>query len=273
MSLQVGRLEKDLGFALLTRVGRSIELTPEGQQAYERAMAIIEPFQNFTLWADEVGKRHLPIVRVICSSTPGGYIVPAVLPTFNAKYPNVEVDLRVVMSNEMEAALEATPDLDFALYNEELPFRGLAVQPLAGDELYLVTHPDHPLAKRSGPVTLEELTGHTLVLRGERCDITRRIVGVFQDHGLTPQVLYVGTTEGCYRTVRNGLGTAYLSRFMAEDPVRAGLVKRLHVPELHHEQTLHLGRRPNHRLSGPARHLLDLIKQLVGGAAVAAAGQ
>lgn len=73
--------------------------------------------------------------------------------------------------------------------------------------------------------------------------------------------------EGCRTAAERGLGVTYLSRFAAEEPIRAGQLRRLVVPKLQHHRTLYISLPVGATLSGPACFLVDLVREHLADAA------
>ncbi|HYG59864.1 MAG TPA: LysR family transcriptional regulator, partial [Symbiobacteriaceae bacterium] len=271
ISLQVRRFEKDLSIPLVVRAGRRIELSREGLELYERGRAILAKVHDLQLWLDEARTGHQSRISVLCSSTPGSYILPAVIPEFRTLHPHVEVDLRVSATIDMATHLSALESVDLTFYIEEFNDPGFIANPLSHDDLWLVCHPDHPLARRPSPITLADLGECTFVLRGPKCNVAQRVLAITEENHQVPSVQFVGSMEGCKTAVLSGLGVTYMSGFAVEDLVRARRMSRLVVPQFQHSRVLYWGKRPGHNLSGPARELLDLVCRRLGSRLLSAA--
>lgn len=261
ISLQVRRLERDLGFELLTRTPQGVTLTRVGSEVYQRAQGLLQAVRDFDLWLESLRSSDQSSVCVVCSPTPGGYIMPAILPEFRRRYPEVEVILRVEMTDKLGHALAETPNLDFAVFVEEYRDPQLSVQPLAEDELWLVARPDHPLAAAAGPLDLPALAAHTLILREGSDSIARRMLREFNQQGLQPRTTFVGSFDGCRTAAQQGLGFTYLPRLAVEESVKSKALQRLHAPAMQHTRSMYLAIPTGHRLSDPAKHLLALFRK------------
>lgn len=271
ISQQVKRLQQDLGLTLFERDGRNVRLTLQGERVYRQARALLDHLDDFERWLAHEAGSACATVSVLCSSTPGGYIVPAVLPAFRARFPDVKVDLRVAKTVTMEHELRRIRHLDFLVFIEELEYPNLDTEPVARDELWLVAHPSHPLARRPGPIRLPDLAGHTLVLRQPPCELARRITERLAAAGVKADITTCdGSIEACRTAVMSGYGLTYISRFAVEEPVRAGVLVRLPVPELEDQRDVYIGRWKGRPLSEPARYLLDLIIARLQGTSLAA---
>lgn len=261
VSLQVKRFEDSLGFPLFVQSGRSIHLTPAGKEVFQRGSELLESVREFSQWTESIRTGGTDKIHVVCSSTPGGFLLPMALQVFRERYPNIEVVMRVVMTDDLPKVMTEVPSLDFALYIEQSNVPGLAATPIAEDELWLVAGPGSRLALQNGPVSLVDLVPYPIVLRYAEDGIAQALIKAMAAHSLSPRVMYVGSMEGCRTAVMSGYGITYLSRLAAEESVRTGLLRRILVPELQHRRTVYLATRPGHELTAPAQYLLELLCQ------------
>ncbi|WP_346831505.1 LysR family transcriptional regulator [Pseudomonas abietaniphila] len=95
ISKSVQRLEEHFGLTLFTRTTRSLTLTPEGRDLFERAMRILHEVEGIDQAA--VASRAEPsgTLRVTAPLPIGLNILAPALPRFRERYPKVNVDLRL----------------------------------------------------------------------------------------------------------------------------------------------------------------------------------
>lgn len=112
VSQQLQRLEDVVGRPLLSRCGRSIVLTPDGELLlqYARAMLQLNDEAHSRLAASEI-KGH---VRFGMPDLYAAYLLPDVLASFARAYPRVEIELHCAMSARLLEQLELGA-LDLAL--------------------------------------------------------------------------------------------------------------------------------------------------------------
>ncbi|MCM0650938.1 LysR family transcriptional regulator [Clostridium swellfunianum] len=145
LSTYIKNMEKRLDIALFKREGNKIDLTYEGEIFIENGMKILQQRDDLLNKLNESIhsekgrlKLSIPILR-------GSYLIPAILPIFHKKYPNVEIILSEATSSEVEKNVKNGVS-DLVIFNK--PFRKLSLQyeTIHKEELLLIMNKNHPLA-------------------------------------------------------------------------------------------------------------------------------
>ena len=220
ISRQIQGLEAALGFPLFAERRPRVALNETGRALYAYAERILHLCGEAVQTMDELRSLDRGRVRLAAGTTPGGYILPAILARFTRRHPGIEVHLAV--SRSAEVARQVGGGLaDIGVLSEDMVGRDFFVQPFVRDEMWLVSPPDHPLAHREA--SAEELSSETLLLREEGSGSRRAVEAYLQRSGLRPaRSLTLGCSEGIKRGVAAGMGLAYLSRFVVADEVSRG---------------------------------------------------
>ncbi len=155
VSRRLRRLETDLGFALLNRTTRRMELTALGREYFTRCLPLIEQAQvaHETL-ADAVVKPsgHL---RVSIPASFATLVLPKLLNEFSSAYPDILCDIDVGMQR-----IDAVDNpFDVALRFGEQPDSGLISRPVLMLDHWLYASPDY-LAQHGKPRSPEDLMQH-----------------------------------------------------------------------------------------------------------------
>jgi DNA-binding transcriptional LysR family regulator len=154
VSQSVSRLEAELGFALLRRTSRGVELTEAGVVVFERAREIVAG-------ADAI-RSDLAALRGLLEGTvalgtmlpPGPVDLPGLLASFHASHPGIAVHVREGSAPDILAQLRRDElDVAFTGVEAEALEDGLAGERMLGEELLLITPPGH---RR---LSLDELSG------------------------------------------------------------------------------------------------------------------
>jgi DNA-binding transcriptional LysR family regulator len=171
-------------------------------------------------------------LEIAASTTPGDYVVPALLGAFLEAYPEVGVAVRVMDSLavvEAVAAGDAHIGITGARMDTE---RRLTFEEVGVDTLVLVCPPDSPLASRES-VTPADLTDEAFIMR--RPGSGTRVVteDALRAGGIDPAELRVltefGTSEAIVRAVEGGLGVGVVSDWAADKAIQLDTVRVVDV--------------------------------------------
>jgi DNA-binding transcriptional LysR family regulator len=121
VSMQMKKLEEQVGRPLFAKDGRSVALTPDGE-------ILVGYGRRIMTLTDEAWRRfHAPEIEgTIRLGTPDDYagqFLPQILARFAASHPNVEVDVTCVSSQELLARLDSNA-VDVALVSSGAGQRG-----------------------------------------------------------------------------------------------------------------------------------------------------
>src|SRR5918996_2196991 len=142
VSSAVGRLEAELGFELLRRTRRGVELTEAGEVVFERAREIVA--SSDAIRSDLASLRGLLEGTVALGTMlpPGPVDLPGLLASFHASHPGISVRVREGSAPDILALLRRD-ELDVAFTGVEADAldEGLAGERMLGEELLLITPP------------------------------------------------------------------------------------------------------------------------------------
>jgi LysR family hydrogen peroxide-inducible transcriptional activator len=162
LSLQLQKLEAELGVQLIERTSRRVVVAPAGQALVERARGILQARQELLDDAALEGGRTPATITLGLIPTIAPYQIGSILKAMKQKYPGTA--LRIVEDitqnlvqgtarGELDAAIVATHANDSLIAETEL----------GEDELLLAVARTHPLA-RHAQVEPQQLQGETLLL-------------------------------------------------------------------------------------------------------------
>ena len=145
LSQQIRQLEEELGFPLLKRTKRSVELTDAGQVFLVAARNILAQVQEAKRAAQrayrgEVGRL---VVGYISSSTYD--LLPVMLRAYRERFPHVEVALRELTTPTQVRALEEN-ELQIGLLRLPISTPLVNVEVVRREPIVCVLPEEHPLA-------------------------------------------------------------------------------------------------------------------------------
>lgn len=158
-SARLSKLEKQLGADLLHRSTRQVSLSLEGAEFL--------PFAREILAQEDAAKAALGhgstevtgTLRFAASSTFAQCYVAPILPEFLARYPEINLELKL---SDMQLNL-IEGGFDLALRNYAIEDSSLRARKLADDTRILCAAPDY-LARYGTPETPEDLENHQLLV-------------------------------------------------------------------------------------------------------------
>ena len=99
-SNRVKNLEEQLGFKLLYRTSQGVTLTPAGEAFVHHARLVLERVEHLAGDMQEYGEGIKGHVRIWANTTAISEFMPAVLSHFLRDHPDVNIDLREVLSGD-----------------------------------------------------------------------------------------------------------------------------------------------------------------------------
>ncbi len=258
VSQHLRSLEEELGLLLFERRGRRIVPT--------EAALVFHPYARQAIQILETGRQaleeHLGLVRgklrLAGSTIPAHYILPAIMASFHAKYPGVEMRLEVGDTRWVVERVKAA-DVEIGFVGAKLEQESLSFEPFAQDELVLVVPPRHQLAGKL--LGLEDLKELPLVSR-EQGSGTRKSWEEHLSRAKVPLedlrvVAELGSTEAVLRAVKAGMGVGVVSMWAAKDEVMRGELQTVQLDLKNMSRTFFLVRQKSRPLSPSAQKFVE----------------
>jgi DNA-binding transcriptional LysR family regulator len=231
VSQRIQTLEASLGCKLFRRVGGHATLTNSGRRLLEYARRIADLHGEVRMALSSERSEHDGDLSLAASSIPGNYVLPPSITAFQRAFPRVRVHLRVSDSSDVQESVESgRAELGFC--GSPVSSLNLVAKAFAEDELALIVHAGHRLARRQR-VGIREITDEPFVRRetgsGSRQCFERALQSVGKDASALNVVLEVEGNEGVKEAVLQGRGVAVMSRYSVEKERLAGNLKVLRI--------------------------------------------
>jgi DNA-binding transcriptional LysR family regulator len=162
----IRELETEYSQRLLERRGNRVTLTEAGRllQAHAEAAATAQQLLTNQLLSLRNPAEAAGRLRLGASTTLSQYILPGLLPDFQARYPQVQLSLRNANSEQIADAL-LRGELDLGFVEGRTKSRDLHYELLLPDELVAVRSARIGGTSAHTPLPLTEALAHPLVLR------------------------------------------------------------------------------------------------------------
>ncbi len=214
VSAAVTALEKRHGVVLFNRIGRGIELTPEGRRFVTAAEAVLLRATEAEQLLDDLMQRPAGTLRLAASQTVASYWLPSRLMAFHDTFPRVALHL-IAGNTETVARDVQQGTVDLGVVEGALPDAGFVVQNLATDRISVFVGPRHAWQDGRTPVA-EDLLSTTWILReqgsGTRAEFERHIAARGLDPAALNVVLDLPSNEACLAAIEAGTSATVLSR-------------------------------------------------------------
>jgi LysR family transcriptional regulator, low CO2-responsive transcriptional regulator len=160
-------------------------------------------------------------LTLAASTTPGSYVLPAILECFAERHPRVDVDV-VIGSSRWVAERVGHRDVSLGLAGEVEWPDGVVAEPFLDDEVIGIAPPGR-LALRRGHASADDLAGQTLLVR-EPGSSTRAVAERYLARaGYRPAKRWeLDSNEAIKRSVRAGLGIGFVSRLVVAEELGRG---------------------------------------------------
>jgi DNA-binding transcriptional LysR family regulator len=260
VSLQIRKLEGELGQRLFSKQGRRLVPSEAGRALAARAEDVIRSLES--LEAELHGLKQLEHghLRVGNTDAASVYVLPDVYRAFHRRYPGVRLEITVADTRRLLDAL-AAGRIELATATLPVDAAGLVVRPIYREDLLPVVHPRHPLALRRG-VTLRDLSREGLITYPAGAVTRRMIDAVFQSQGEVPRArMEISSPEAMKRLTQAGLGVSILPRPVVSGEIGRRLLKVVALSRARFEREIGLVYRETDALSPAARVFLGMVER------------
>jgi len=250
ISKRIATLETELDTPLFDRIGHQISLTQAGKALLPRAQQILLEIEDSTRAIRNLSGDVSGLLSIGTSHHIGLHRLPPVLRAFTRQYPDVELDIQFMDSEEACRAVEHG-DLELGIVT--LPLQAssmLQTKVVWPDPLCVIIGKDHSLANQKH-LTLKQLAQYKAVLPA-RGTFTREII----EHAFARQQVNVDISlstnylETIKMLVSVGLGWSVLPESMLSKEIR-----KISVPGLRLKRELGIVWHKTRTLSNAAQAL------------------
>lgn len=217
LSIQIAKLEEELGGPLFERTRKGGRLTARGETFLPRAKAILEQMESAREDAKALSGLTLGKVGLGCMPTTGAHLLPPILTAFRKAYPKIQVHLKEESSPDLARDLEQG-EIELAIMDEAGLRPGLDHQAILSEELLLALPAKHPLAGKSH-LSLKQVAEEPFILMKSGHGFRQITLDLYRKAGLEPRVVFEsGGIETVQAMVAAGLGISLVPQMVAKFP-------------------------------------------------------
>jgi len=221
LSHQIKTLETQLGVQVFARVGKRTILTQAGEVLLKHATVVLRELTNARQSLLELSEPDRGRLRISAAGYSCYLLLPRILQAFKTQYPRVELSISADYTGEaVQHLLEGV--LDVSILIMPPPVRGLTIEPLARDELFVILPASHPWVKRRR-IQWTELSTQVLVTYNKSSQTHQLVVQRLGEVGATiPETMEVRLAEAVTEMVKVGLGVAVVPPWVVHAELQAG---------------------------------------------------
>jgi len=245
---------------LIIKSGRRIMLTEDGERVYRWARELVSRTREIEREMSDSQRGVVGRASVGASMTIGSYVLPALVTEFRHDHPLGEISVQAYNPMAATDAIHSGEcDFSFTIMDPRHSVEGLYVEPIADDQLILVTSERVP--PLDGPLTPEMIADLPFV--SAQAGMPRREIeeDLLDRHGIRRRrvVLEFGHAESLKQAVRAGAGYAFVFRSSLRDELKSGALREVETPGMSLKVPVFVVRRPNKKLSSFQQRLMDFL--------------
>lgn len=221
VSQQVRALELKFHVTLVERNRKACALTPEGRTLLDASHQILDTYKALGERLHRSGHAVEGRLRVASIFSIGLHELPPRLHAFRAQHPEVEVSVEYRRSPDVyDAVANGEADLGLVAYPQTRS--GLKFEVFEEDELVVICHPNHRLAK-SGAIPLTGLSGEKFIAFGPDVPTRKVIERELRKHGVElRETIQFDNVEMVKRAVEIESGISLVPANTVKAEVRGG---------------------------------------------------
>ncbi|HUH15241.1 MAG TPA: LysR family transcriptional regulator [Gaiellaceae bacterium] len=227
LTTRLKNLERELGVDLFARTSRGMRLTAEGRAFRPHAQRALQSLAAGRELLRE--RREGRVGELIVGAAPAisTYVLPLVLRTFQASFPNVHLIVRTGHSEDvLELVLREQVQIGLV---RDLPHPAVTSTPLYEDEIVLVVHPEHRLAGETS-IAVQELGDERLILFDRTSSYFVLTSAFFREAGVVPRgVMELDNVDATKKMVEHGLGIAFLPYTAVREELADGSLREVAI--------------------------------------------
>jgi len=231
VTFQVRQLEDHFNTRLFDRTHNRVSLTEAGKRVFGYAERIFELYAEMENSVREMTGDVSGALTMGASTTIAEYMLPSLLGDFKAKYPDVNIRLKVSNTEGIVSMVENNV-IDLGVVEAPVTNKNLLVEVCRVDQLVVIVPTSHELAGRES-VGMAELSRYPFICREEGSGTREVIMEYMAGQGLDKNDLSVclelGSSEAIKGAVEAGMGVSILSRATIEKELELKTLKAVRL--------------------------------------------
>jgi DNA-binding transcriptional LysR family regulator len=229
VTMQIQKLENQLGVQLLERGKQQVSLTEAGRLFHEQSLHIVRDMERLQSNLADLQSGGAGSVRIGATDPTASYRLPQLLRKFMNQFPRIKLSVEIagtaalceqLLRGELDMILCSAPQLGAELHFE----------PLFTEEFVLLLPEEHTLASEA-EITADRLRGHRLLITAASCPYRKKLESILQNvAGLPLNTMEIGSMTSLKFYVESGIGMAFVPEITLQPLPAATVVRKLSGP-------------------------------------------
>ncbi len=224
LSMQIKKLEEELGVIVFDRTKQPVESTEIGAKVLEQARKVLKETSRITEIIEKDSKGMSGIFRLGIIPTVAPYLLPIFIKGFMKKYPDVTLIIDEIRTDQIIDKIQKD-DLDAAILATPLNIPSIIEKPLYYEPFVAFISPNSPLA---GNITFSALElgkirkNEILLLKEGHC-FRNQVLNIChrdknEEEELSGSISFEGGNfETLIKLVKNDIGMTFVPYLLAEE--------------------------------------------------------
>ncbi len=231
VTFQVRQLEEYFNTRLFDRTHNRISLTEAGSRVYGYADKIFELYSEMENSVREMTGEISGSLTIGASTTIAEYMLPSLLGDFKAKYPDINIHLKVSNTDGIVSMVESNA-IDLGVVEARVSNKNLVVEICKPDHLVAIVPPNHPEAGRKA-LNYGDLIKYPFICREEGSG-TREVINEYlnaaggKDDELQIS-MELGSPEAVKGAVEAGMGISVVSLATVQKELKLGTLVAINL--------------------------------------------
>ena len=261
VSLRIKNLESYYGAKLFSRDNKDVKLTEAGKELLPYAKKIIDISNEAKLKISLLNDLKEQKIHLLCSSTPGTYILPEIIYKFNQKFPYISILNDVKYTKDVIQNIKNNTS-SFALISQPEFFdtEDLTCEAIGEDPVVLFVGKNHPWKDRKS-IGIAELKNSKFLISNPKTSIIKYIENLGNFKLNKESIFTIGNIEAIKQGVISNIGVSVLSYHSIKNEVNYGLVKIIPFKEnIEMNRKIYLIKNKDYKYSTSEEVFIDFLK-------------
>lgn len=261
LSQQIQRLEDSLGYKLLERSNKGVELTEAGLIVAKYAKNLIKTYDNMIEDLAAINKRNSTI-RIEACPTMATYALPCTIYKIKEHFPDYDYNLTSNLSDQIESNL--LNDICHVGFIQGKPNDSdLSASKIGTDRMVFVASADFYIKDK---ITLTELKAYPLVMLHEKDKCRKQIDDSFKEHGAdisSYNILFsLDSTESVKSSVLKGHGLSILPYISIKQELYSKQLKIINVVDIDLNYDIYIAYKRSQDMSKRIKDFIYFLKEI-----------